>query len=92
MDQARLLSIVVSAWDRATTLLDVQQCLSMLDDVFAEFLESQGDVTLSLNPIPSQLVRQMDIDSDDPLAMLLDLRSVWLPYFWPVLMQHSQRV
>lgn len=90
LEQTGLSSVIVSAWDRATTASNVEVRQSMLAETFARIVGAGGSVSLSLAPIPDVIAANVDID--DPVALLNQPRTRWAPLLRAVVMRHGQTV
>ena len=92
MDQARLNAVVLSAWKRRLTLMQVEKYQADLDDVLQQLLSRRRKLTLSLYPLPDELARTIDTSVDSPITMFDKPIDKWRPFLAPVLMRHAQRV
>ncbi len=89
---AGLDATVVSAWSEGTTLASVEQQQERLDGVLSTLAAQGRRVTVSLNPVPRELGRALDIDPQNPAGMFAHPEPTWLPYLAPVLMRQGQVV
>lgn len=81
---------IVSAWQDDTTLLSIEQQQEALDQVIATLTAQGRRVTVSLNPVPRELARSLDIDAHNPAGLFTHPDSAWLPYLSPVLIRQGQ--
>ena len=87
-----LRSVVASCWDPQTTLADLDQRLAALDPLIDRTAKGGRQVTLSLGPLPSELVRAVGADDQSALWLLSQPTQTWEAYLAPVMMRHGQRV
>ncbi len=93
MEASRLRSVVVSAWDRGTTLANLGERQERLDNLIQSIMGMRCQVTMSLHPLPFEMAEALDISADSPLwAFVAASPGQWAPYLTPVLMTHGQRV
>ncbi len=92
MDQARLSSLVVSAWQQDTTPRNIDGQQRRLGDVIQPVLGKGQHLVMSLSPVPQELAQSHNIEPDDPIRMFRKPQAVWQPYTTPMLIRHGQRV
>ncbi len=92
LEQAGIASVVVSAWDAAASVQEIDARQVTLDAQFDRFLAGGGQLELSLNPVPAVAAHRLGIDEHDPIRLLMAPRREWLAYLRPVVMRHGQRV
>jgi len=92
LDQTRLSSITLSAWDNDTTLKNNDQRQRELADIIQSIVGAGGEMALSLAPVPDELAQSFNIHRNTPLEIFSQASSIWDPYLVPVTMRHGQRV
>jgi len=92
LDTSGVLSVVLSAWDRQTTLENMDQRQARLDDLIQLMIGRTQKVALSLYPVPNELAQALDIDPNLSLSMFQRSSRLWEPYLAPVLLRHGQHV
>lgn len=91
-DAARVGSVTISAWDRESTLADIEQRQAFLDGLMHQIQGAGRNVIMGLAPLPKDFARSLDADQWDPLSLLSRAPETWLPLVKPVLLRHGQRV
>ncbi len=89
---AGLGSVVVSTWDRDTTLGALDLRLETLQQAITKLKNAGRNVELSFSPIPEELEHTRGINSRVPESVLASDSAAWMPYVQPILMRHGQRV
>ncbi|MEM9416049.1 MAG: hypothetical protein AAGA29_11325 [Planctomycetota bacterium] len=92
LDQTGLRGAVLSAWERGTTEETLVARQQLLDPIIRSLTVGGGRTVLSFYPVPVELAGRGASGATDPLSVLLDDESVWLPYLKPVLVRHGQRI
>ena len=92
MDQTRLKALVLSAWKRQLTLTQVEKHQAYLDGILEQLLSHHLKLTLSLYPLPDELDRLIDPNTDSLVTIFDKPIDKWRPFLAPVLMRHAQRV
>jgi hypothetical protein len=85
-------SVIVSAWDRETTLGGLDLRLEALKDAIRPLKNAGRNVELSFSPVPEMLQHTRGINTDSPESVFAADPSIWMPYVQPILVRHGQRV
>ncbi|MFA9476928.1 hypothetical protein ACERK3_01345 [Phycisphaerales bacterium AB-hyl4] len=92
LTEAGLRRAVVSAWDRETTRLNIDDRVELLDELVQSMAPGQQDLGISLHPLPTELLERTDNHLDRALEVFAYDEEAWLPYLTPVLLRHGPRV
>ncbi len=84
--------LVVGAWDRDTKRLKIEQRVDLIEQLLQQMTEMDGRLTLSLYPIPHDLIEADNVNTRRPIEVLQTPLNTWRPFLVPILMRHSQRV
>ena len=85
-------SVVISAWDRATTLGGLDLRLEALRQVLNPLKAAGRNVEMSFEPVPELLQHTRGINTQSPEGVLAADPSIWMPYVQPILNRHGQSV
>ncbi|MEM9882050.1 MAG: hypothetical protein AAF800_03925 [Planctomycetota bacterium] len=89
---AGLGAVIVSAWDRETTLGALDLRLDTLQSVIAPLKNGGRRVEVSFSPLPEELEHTRGVNSRLPVKAFAASPEVWMPYVQPVLVRQGQRV
>ena len=89
---AGLGSVVVSAWDRETTLGSLDLRLETLREAISRLKNAGRSVELSFFPVPEELEHTRGVNSRVPESVLAGDSGKWMPYVQPILLRHGQRI
>ena len=89
---AGLGSVVISAWDRETTLGALDLRLEALRQAITELKNAGQNVELSFSPVPEELEHTRGVNTRVTEGVLAASQEVWMPYVQPILLRHGQRV
>ena len=89
---AGLGSVVVSAWDRETTLGGFDLRLETLRTAISELKNAGRRVEMSFYPVPEELEHTRGVNSRVPESVLAGDQDKWMPYVQPILLRHGQRI
>jgi len=95
MRQARLSSLILSAWDRRSVPETVSTRAELLDKIFRAVPTSGRRGTISLDPLPQAMLRHLETDARatlTPLTLLANDSGVWRPFITPLTMRNGQTV
>ncbi len=92
LDRAHLDSVIISGWDRQTTVVNVDHLQRDLGETIQTIISRGRQVSVSLSPVPETVVQSHDVGEHDPIGLFDKPSDVWVPYLTPVLMRHGQRV
>ena len=92
IEQSRLKSVAISAWEADTTASNLVDRRDLLDSILERVWAQGGSVALSLSPVPDELRLDFDVDPWDALGMLSQPRQRWEPLLNPLVMRYGQRV
>ncbi len=92
LDQTGLESVVLSIWDRNTTVAGMPQQNQELDDLLNRIISAQRTVTLSLHPLPKALTETEGVSASQALGVMQADPALWMPYLRPVMQRHGQSV
>ncbi|MEM6458800.1 MAG: hypothetical protein AAF710_05345 [Planctomycetota bacterium] len=89
---AGLGAVIVSAWDRETTLGALDLRLDTLQSVIAPLKNGGRRVEVSFAPLPEELEHTRGVNSRRPVRAFAASPEVWMPYVQPILVRQGQRV
>ncbi len=89
---AGLGTVIVSAWDRETTLGALDLRLETLQRVVAPLRIDHKRIEISFSPVPEELEHHRGIDSSHAADVFAAEESVWMPYVQPILVRQGQQV
>lgn len=92
IEQIGLRGAVVSAWEEESTLRRIEQRAQVIDGLVSEITGQGRSLTISLYPLPREMIRASGIDVQDPLSVLIERSDAMLPYLEPLLRRGGQRI
>ncbi|MEX0776378.1 MAG: hypothetical protein WD042_11795 [Phycisphaeraceae bacterium] len=92
LQAANLDAAILSCWEPATGRNDMGQRQELLEELIEPLLSRGGKVTLSLAPLPGELVKAQDDPGHGPMPLLVSAPQLWRPYLVPLLMRTGQQV
>ncbi|MEO1236653.1 MAG: hypothetical protein AAFX76_07680 [Planctomycetota bacterium] len=85
-------TVIVSAWDRNTTVGSLDLRVEELTSVVAPLKNAGRRVELSFEPVPEALRHTRGILASLPMEVFSADPELWMPYAQPVLVEQGQRV
>ncbi len=92
VETAGFRSVVVSAWARDTTLMDVNRRAELLDQRMSSALGTGDRLMVSMHPLPRALQETDGVNTDESLTALTTDPKRWMPFAQPVLSRMGQWV
>lgn len=90
LEQTRITSTIISAWDRDTSKFYVDRRQAQLNTILHDLLFDGRQVILI--PLLDELVQTLDVDTNSDVWLFSHPISSWRPFLAPVILRHGQCV